>query len=168
MRRLAVASVSIMLLGALPACSDDAAEDASESASEKDFCEAMEEFATATNFEDSKSAARNLADVGTPEDTPDRARGGFEVLVNAFQEADDEDELEKRGKSLSPDEEAQTEEFVTYTASTCDLGDVAPPPTADRPSNGLPSEVPSDLLDELPSEFPSDLLSDLPSDLPSN
>lgn len=105
MPRLAALAVPAVLLLSLTACGGDDADDAPESASKEEFCEAYnaepadDDFDPEASPEDQakaiidalKEATDKLADVGTPEDIPDDAREGFEVVINAVDGLDEEE-----------------------------------------------------------------------------
>lgn len=118
MRRLALASAALMMLGGLTACGGSP-----DDASEKDFCDAIEKIGKVSvddDFDKSKDAVSDLGDVGTPKGISDDARKGFELLVDETDDADSEKDFEKAGDDLSKDEEKQVEAFGEYTAKTCD------------------------------------------------
>lgn len=112
-------------------------------ASEDDFCGAFSDESLGDVAEDDFEAqadalhdyADALEDVGTPEDIPDDARKGYEVLLEAYRDIEagdleDEDaqaELEEKYK----DDEDDIEAFFTYATEKCVPED-------------LPSDVPSE------------------------
>lgn len=171
-RSLAGAGAAVVLLAGMTACGGDSPDDASKD----DFCDAMEKVINeADDFDKTKDAVADLADVGTPDDMDDDARDGFELLVDAYDDADDEDELEKAEDDLDSDEEDQSDAFGKYYLDKCGSqmpsglpSDMSTDMPTDIPT-GLPSDLPSDipttLPSDLPTEIPSDLLSDLPSEL---
>ena len=141
----------VLMAGVLTGCGGDASDDAPEEASKKDFCGAFQKLGeSGDDFDKSKEAFKDLEDTGTPDDMPDDARAGFELIIDIADEADSSEDAEKRVEDLSKDEQKEVEAFSTYTVKKC---------------MDLPSELPSDLPTELPSDFPSDLPSDQPSDL---
>ncbi|KQY57514.1 hypothetical protein [Nocardioides sp. Root140] len=171
-KRLAAVAASLTLLGGLTAACGGSPDDASKD----DFCEAMEKVNSSTgdDFDKAKDAVKDLADVGTPDGIPDDARDGFELLVDAYDDADSEKDLEGAIDDLGKDDEKKGRAFGEYYAEKC-VGDLPTGLPSDLPSDipsDLPSELPSGLPSELPSglpsEIPSDLLSNLPSDFPSS
>ena len=116
-----------------------------------------------------KSWEKNLDEAGTPQDMPDEARDGFELLIKTaedinaddFKSADDLDNLEK---DFSDDEKAASTALTDYTEKTCESPFDLPSdlPTADLPE--LPSDLPTDALSGLPSDFPTELLTELPTE----
>lgn len=161
-RTLASAGAAAVLMVSLTACGGSP-----EDASSKDFCGAMEDVGkSGDNFDDTKDAVADLADVGTPEGIGDDARKGFELMVDAYDDSGDEDELKEKSDDLSDDEKKQGEEFSSYYLEECmdaPGGTTAP---SDLPSD-MPTEMPSDLPTELPSDLPTDIPTDLGTELPS-
>lgn len=112
-------------------------------ASEDDFCGAFsnEDLAEVDeeDFEAQADALHDYADaledVGTPDDIPDDARDGYEVLLEAYRDIEagdleDEDaqaDLEEKYK----DDQDDIEAFFTYATEKC-------------VPEGLPSDVPSE------------------------
>ena len=149
MRGALVGAGLVLMAGILTGCGGDAPDDASE----KDFCDAFQKLGdSGDDFDKSKDGFKDLEDTGTPDDMPDDARAGFELIIGIADEADSSKDAEKKVADLSKDEQKQVEAFSTYTVKKC----------LDMPD--LPSDLPTDLPTELPSDFPSDL-TDIPSDL---
>ncbi|RYP88714.1 hypothetical protein EKO23_02195 [Nocardioides guangzhouensis] len=144
MRVALVGAGMVLMAGMLAGCGDDAPENASK----EDFCDAFEAVGSAgDDFDKGKERLQDLKDTGTPEDIPDDAREGFDILLGVVEDADSADEVDKAAEDLSKEDTKKVEAFTTYTIKKCtDLGD-------------LPSEMPSDMPTELPSDIPSDLLS---------
>lgn len=101
-------------------------------ASEDDFCKELTSLfadlgtmADATDKEaiDSiKSWAKDLEEVGTPEEMSDEARDGFELMLEQVAELDEDDtteDFQKLDDDLSDSEKSATTAFETYTADTC-------------------------------------------------
>ena len=104
------------------------------------------------DFDKSKDAFKDLEDTGTPDDMPDDAREGFELIIDIADEADSSKDAEKKVEDLSKDEQKKVEAFSTYTVKKC----------LDMPD--LPSDLPTDLPTDAAERLPSDL-TDIPSDL---
>lgn len=71
-----------------------------------------------------KEWGEKLEEVGTPEDIPDNAREGFEVIVEALSELDEDatqQDLEDLGGDLSAEEEKASEAFGEYVTETCPM-----------------------------------------------
>lgn len=69
-----------------------------------------------------KEAFADLEEVGTPEDIPDEAREGFEVITESVADIDDDasaEELEKADEDFSGDDEKKAEAFYEYVGETC-------------------------------------------------
>ncbi len=102
-RRLSALTVPALLAVSLTACGGGSS-GAPEDASKDDFCEAylatpdlgdsfgdasaQEQAATLTDA--LETYIDDLKDVGTPEDIPDEARGGFEVSIDAAEDIDED------------------------------------------------------------------------------
>lgn len=119
-----------------------------------------------------KGWAEKLQDAGTPDDMPDEARDGFELLIETandldpgdFESADDLDQIEN---DFSEDEKAASTAFTDYATENCESPlDVPTDLPSDFPSD-FPTDLPSDFPTDLPSDFPSELLTELPSDFPT-
>ena len=151
MRGALVGAGVVLVAGVLTGCGGGSG--APDDASEKDFCDGFQKLGeSGDDFDKSKDAFKDLEDTGTPDDMPDDAREGFELIIDIADEADSSKDAEKKVADLSKDEQKKVEAFSTYTVKKC---------------MDLPTELPSDLPTELPSDFPSDLPSDL-TDIPSD
>ena len=139
----------VLMAGVLTGCGGDAPDNASE----KDFCDAFQKLGeSGDDFDKSKDAFKDLEDTGTPDDMPDDARDGFELIIDIADEADSTEDAEKKVADLNTGERKKVEAFSTYTLKKC----------VDMPD--LPSDLPTDLPSDFPSDLPSDL-TDIPSDL---
>jgi len=111
-----------------------------------------------------------MKDAGTPDDIGDDERRGFEVLVDAIDDADVDDiEDTSSFEDVVEDEgdRADVTKFFAYYGKTCvDLGGLPTEFPTDLPSD-LPTELPSDFPTELPSDFPTELPSGFPTEMPS-
>lgn len=125
-RPAAAVGATVLLALSLSACGG-----APTDASEKDFCEAYNSSADAdVDPEDAEAQAEALNDfaaeleeVGTPEDIPEDARKGFEVVVEAFGEIsagdlEDEDAQQSLEEKYAEDED-DVNAFFEYAAETC-------------------------------------------------
>jgi hypothetical protein len=158
MRGALVGAGLVLMAGVVTGCGGD---DAPDDASDKDFCDSFQRLGSSgDDFAKSKDAFKDLEDTGTPDDIPDDAREGFEIILDVANDADDSKEAAKKVEELSKDDQKKVEAFTTYTLKKCmDLPEL--------PSD-LPTELPSDFPTELPSDFPSDFPTELPSDFPSD
>ncbi|MCW2737125.1 hypothetical protein [Nocardioides sp.] len=150
--RLSLASVVLLVGAVTTACGGDGGDGAGgagdagdagapTNASEKEFCQTQsslfedllpddmadpelptdEEMATAV-----QDWGTNLEQVGTPEDIPDDARKGFEVIVEGAGDVDPADfsidqleQLEQGGEDASAEVKKQAQAFSDYLARTC-------------------------------------------------
>jgi hypothetical protein len=128
-------SAAVLLALSLSACGDSAS-DAPDDASVEDFCKAYN--ATSSSDEDASDSdkvdeaheqAEKLIEVGTPEDISDDAREGFEILVDAVAdiEEDDVDNINNAESEdafrdaigASEDDFEKVVAFLTYAGETC-------------------------------------------------
>lgn len=138
MRLPLLAASLVLVAGTATACGGGAPTDASA----KDFCDAVTNITTTAveaagdapsedQVKAMKGAFADLEEVGTPDDIPDDAREGFEIVVEAIADVDDDataEELEKAGDDFSGDDETKTDAFGEYIAETCtDLGSLPEP-----------------------------------------
>ena len=116
MRRLALASAGLMLLGGLTACGGSP-----DDASKGDFCNAFKKVGKtgSSDFKKFQDTVAEFGDVGTPKEISDDARKGFEFLIDKAGSADNEKDFKKVGDNLSKDEEKQIKAFSEYAAKTC-------------------------------------------------
>ena len=145
-RPAAAAGAAALLAFSLSACGGGAS-DAPTDASKDEFCgawnDAFEPLATAEEepsekqFEEFQDGMDDLVDVGTPEGTPDDAREGFEIFVDAVKDAS-YDDFKEGGDDLpnvSEDDSAKAEAFIEYAVGEC-------------------TEIPD--MDDLPSDAPTE------------
>ena len=83
------------------------------------FCEAGEDFSTASEFDQGVKAAQRLDETGTPDDMPRAAREGFEVVVGVVTEAQDQDDLQERYAELTAEDKDSVEALDEYIKDTC-------------------------------------------------
>ena len=141
LRPLAAAATVTMAVS-LSACGGGgSASSAPEDASSEDFCdaynslfedligdmdvEAPEEPSGEQVVEAVKRWAERLSDSGTPQDMPEEAREGFELLVATADELDADDfksaeDLDKIESQFSEDEKAASTAFDEYAAKSCE------------------------------------------------
>ena len=165
--RFGLVAAGLVLVGGMAtACGDDA-DGAPDSASKEDFCEAMESAPDEgkPSQDDVDKWAEELKDAGTPEDISDDERHGYEVLVDALDDADVDDFDDNTSFEdvvEDKDDREDVTKFFSYWFKTCNDTEI---PT-ELPSD-LPTELPSDFPTELPSDFPTELPSDFPTELPT-
>ena len=156
LRRAAATSSLLLLAPFAAACGggDDEGGSAPADASADDFCTAYTSVfdsllsaPTDSSQEEQEQAAvdalqewtEEMQDVGTPEDMPEDARQGFELVLEEASAIDSVDDLEalEGGQDYSEDEQQQAEALNTWVADNC--GSMPGLPT-DAPSAELPSE----------------------------
>jgi len=134
-RYAAAASTAVLLGFSLIACGDSAS-DAPDDASKEAFCKAYnatnetdEDSSTEDQVEEAHDQADKLIEVGTPEDIDDDSREGFEILVDAVADIEEDDvdnitnaegEDEFRDAiGASEDDFKKVVAFLTYAGTTC-------------------------------------------------
>jgi hypothetical protein len=152
-RRLAALTAPALLALSLTACGGGGG-GAPDDASKDEFCSSYLSIGTETGgdidpdaspedqakaYKDSlKKVTDKLTDVGTPQDIPDDARDGFEVMVNAvddldegdIQKAIEDEDFSSLESGVSDEEEKKAKAFSDWA------GDYCPPaaPSGDSPS----------------------------------
>lgn len=107
----------------------------SKAASKDDFCQSFQDFyddlTSITGEEDNlgeilKDAAKQIEDTGTPEDIPDDAKEGLQLVLDQIAELPDDataDDIAGLEGDLSEDEQAKSDAFTDYLEKTCpDIG----------------------------------------------
>lgn len=138
-----LAASLVLVAGTASACGG-----APTDASTDDFCGAITKIGetsasvasdspTEEQIKEIKDAFKNLEEVGTPEDIPDDAREGFELIVESVADVDDDataEELEKAGDDFSGEDEKKSDAFGEYVGETCtDLGQLEEPAAPELP-----------------------------------
>ena len=136
------ASLALSVTVALTGCgSDGGGTSAPEDASATEFCDAynslFEDLIGDMDVEEPKEPsgedvvqavkrwADKLSESGTPQDMPDEARDGFELLVATADDLDPDDfkdaeDLDKIESDFSEDEKAASTAFDEYAAGSCE------------------------------------------------
>lgn len=122
MRRLLAAAGLVLAAGALTACGG-----APDDASKDDFCKAIEGAPTdeKPSQDDVDKWVDELKDTGTPEGISDDERSGFEVLVDALDDADVDDlddSFQFEDVVKDKDDRKDVEKFFVYYGKTCAAG----------------------------------------------
>jgi len=134
-RYVGAASATVLLAFSLSACGDSAS-DAPSDASADDFCEAYnatsstdEDASDSEKVDEAHDQADKLIEVGTPEDIDDDAREGFEILVDAVADIEEDDvdninnaESEEDFRDAigaSEDDFEKVVAFLTYAGEAC-------------------------------------------------
>ncbi|MFL6025163.1 MAG: hypothetical protein ACJ72O_17605 [Marmoricola sp.] len=118
MRPRATRAATVLLTAAL-ALGLSGCRDVPTTASVKDFCSAGEKFSASTTFKQGISSAKKLQDIGTPSNTPKRARDGFVQLINRVLDAKDGQDFIKKSKKLDADERKNLMALNDYIKKTC-------------------------------------------------
>lgn len=111
-RLLRLAAVGTAL-AALSACGGPEGAAAPKDATVEDFCNVIGDL----DVSDPSGLVDDMAETGTPEDIPDDARAGFEVMVD-----------EATADDISAEDQEKVTAFVGYVAATC-TGIPVPDPT---------------------------------------
>ena len=122
MRRLLAAAGLILVAGTMTACGG-----APVDASEADFCKAVEAAPSdeKPSQDDVDEWVDELNDTGTPDDIGEDERNGFEVFVEALDDADVDDlddETSFEDVVEDSDDREDVEKFFAYYAETCAAG----------------------------------------------
>ncbi|MDN4161277.1 hypothetical protein [Nocardioides abyssi] len=137
--RRAVATSSLLLLAPFAAAcggDDDEASSAPQDASSDEFCEAYTSIfdsllaapSDSSQADQEKAAvdalkdwSKRMRDVGTPEDLPDDARQGFELVLEEASDIDDVSDLDdlQDSQDYDADEQKQAEALNTWITKNC-------------------------------------------------
>jgi hypothetical protein len=133
--RLSAAAGLVLLAGLLAGCGGeggDGGEAAPDDATQEEFCEAyaglfssfgeMDPGDTSAGIRAFQDWSEEMRDVGTPEDIPEDARRGFEVMLDSIDDIDPdatEEELNQLGEDLSQGEQDSGTAFVTWATQEC-------------------------------------------------
>ncbi|NHC23509.1 hypothetical protein G6553_10045 [Nocardioides sp. IC4_145] len=157
--RRAVATTSLLLIAPFAAAcgggDDDEASAAPQDASSEDFCDAYTSIfdsllaAPSDSSQDQQEEAavdalkdwsERMREVGTPEDLPEDARKGFELVLDEASDIDDVSDLQdlEDSQDYSEAEQEQAQALNTWITENC-AGSMPGLPSGD-PSAELPSE----------------------------
>lgn len=130
--RLSAAAGIVLIAGLLAGCGDEGGEAAPDNATQEEFCDAyaglfssfgdMDPGDTSAGIEAFKDWGDSMREVGTPEDIPEDARRGFEVMLDSIDEIDaeaTEEELAELGEDLSEGDQESGTAFVTWATEEC-------------------------------------------------
>ncbi len=118
-------AAALILLVLAAGCGDDSKDDASKeperktASSTEDFCAAITEFSQAaggTDWAAVQKAADSLESTGLPEDAPEEAGQGYDVVLELVGEYDSNEEIEK---NITDDQNTSVEQLLTYTQGAC-------------------------------------------------
>jgi hypothetical protein len=171
MMRTALVATSLLLVGGM-ATACGGAGGAPDNASTEKFCKAFTDAPTTgkPSQQDLDKWVSTLKDTGTPKGISDDERNGFEVLVDALDDADvndikDNSDFEDVVKDKG--DRADVTKFFAYYLKTCAGGSLPTDIPTGLPSD-LPTSLPTDFPSGLPTEFPTSLLTQMPSDFPTS
>lgn len=128
-------AAALCLLVLAAGCGDDSNADSSKeperktASSTEDFCTAISEFAQAANGDDwaaVEKAADSLESAGLPEDAPEKAGQGYDVVLEMVGKYDSNEEIEK---NITDDQDNQVEDLLAYTKTACAEQSESPSPT---------------------------------------
>lgn len=158
MRHVLTGAAMILVVGTTAACGGSAPTDASK----EDFCEAygaIDDINEDSTGEDLQDYAKDLEDVGTPDDMSDEERDGFKVYVDTLKDVDGDKKVTDLDEpELSDEEDKQGEAFTEYAADKC----------ADEAPGGAGTDLPDEVeTDDLPTDGTTDVPID-PDDLPTD
>ncbi|MDO9456710.1 hypothetical protein [Nocardioides sp.] len=139
--RVGFVAAALLTLAACGGIADDAPTDADPQA----FCDAY--FSETQTAEE---VAKELADIGTPEDISDDERNGFETYVEGLDDEGDKANKDVSSVQIPADDQEDGNAFVTYAQNTCGALQA---PTEDP--SAAPSEEPTEEPTEAPSEEPT-------------
>ncbi len=132
---LTIASLALVLTG-VAGCGDDGGGGAPTDASAEDFCATFEGLGeevgalgddpdAAEVVEMFKAGAEDMAETGTPEDMPDDARAGFELIVSSIEDLSDDaslEDVEGLDSDFSESDQENSDALDEYLNETCDIG----------------------------------------------
>jgi hypothetical protein len=138
MLRTSLLAVPLLVVGLLAGCGDDGgdggggAADAPKNATVEEFCQPFVDMyqdvvAKGEDIadEDAVRIARDTADksreAGTPEDVPEDARKGWELVIEKLSELDEDATTEEvqAAQNLSEEEQKYSDALARYVASKC-------------------------------------------------
>lgn len=150
-----LAASLVLVAGAAAGCggdsdsgSDNADGGGDSGASVEDFCGAFQDFyddlTSVTGTEDNlgeilKDAASQIEDAGTPDDIPDDAKEGLQIVLDQIDALPDDasaEDISGLNGSLSEDEQTKSDAFTEYLNKTCpDIGGGDEGTTPDDPAS---------------------------------
>lgn len=152
------ASLVLVAGGAVACGGDDGDGGGGDAASKDDFCAAFQGFyddlTSVTGEEEDlgkvlKDAAQQIKDAGTPEDIPDDAKEGLDLVLDQIDDLPDDataEDIANLETDLSDDDQAKSDAFTEYLDKTCpDIGESGGSDSGSGGDSGeAPSESPSD------------------------
>ncbi|CAB4720997.1 MAG: hypothetical protein F2667_10340 [Actinobacteria bacterium] len=89
--------------------------------SSSEFCTAYGEIVAAggDDLAAAKDAIDKLSSVGVPDDMPDDAVAGYELIVDSINDAESEEELTELGNAFTEKDTTDLLAFTSYVSETC-------------------------------------------------
>ena len=135
MLRISLLAVPLLVAGLLAGCGDDGGDDAADApnnASVEEFCQPFvdlsQEFQSmGTDISDedaleiAKDTAEKLRNAGTPEDMPEDARKGFELVVKKLADLSDDATTQdvEKAMQLTEEEQKYSAALTAYVTQNC-------------------------------------------------
>jgi hypothetical protein len=138
MKRISLLAVPLLVAGLLAGCGDDGGDDAGDAADApknatvEEFCQPFvdmyndvtdqgADISDADAVAIAKDTADKLREAGTPEDMPEDARKGWELVIEKLSELDEDATKEEvqEAQSLTEEEQEYSEALAQYVASKC-------------------------------------------------
>ena len=138
MKRMSLLAVPLLVVGLLAGCGDDGgdggdgAADAPKNATVEEFCQPFvdmyddvvakgAEISDADAVTIAKDTAEKLREAGTPEDMPEDARKGWELVIEKLADLDDDATKEEvqAAQNLSQEEQEYSHALAKYVAENC-------------------------------------------------
>lgn len=125
MKRIALISASLVLVGGMASACGNSPEDADKD----EFCKAADNFFASENEDDFNDNKDELKDVGTPEEIDGDAREGFEFVVDL--------DWDDREDEPSDDDMEKATAFFEKYGELCGGGDVPETDLEETPTDGV-------------------------------
>lgn len=125
-------AVPVLLLAALVAACGGGDQEAADEVTTEEFCESYAAVEESEGFEDTKQGIADMAEQGLPDDAPEEAVKGFQVLADLAAEAKDDKQATELGSKIDAEGQQQVREFFTYATDAC--GPATPEAPTETPS----------------------------------
>jgi hypothetical protein len=138
MKRISLLAVPLLVVGLLAGCGDDGGDDAGnaadapKNATVEEFCQPFvdmyndvtdkgADISDADAVAIAKDTADKLREAGTPEDMPEDARKGWELVIEKLSELDEDATKEEvqQAQNLTEEEQKYSDALAQYVASKC-------------------------------------------------
>lgn len=120
MGRSGVVALLLVLVPGVSGCSG--------TVSVEEFCEGERDYAEAVSaldrnsddfIDDFRKATRDYADLGVPDEMPDDAVEGWEILNDAIEDLDDDEDPDLVTDDMTADEHDKVARYANYVAGAC-------------------------------------------------